>query len=84
MLSFTEVYDLETNQELRDKLDSMQIPKVEYMDVEIEGYSTYSTNFKLFLSMTTWQIEYQLHFKAGVVFSPFFFKVNVWKGMKQV
>ncbi|XP_041923730.1 dipeptidyl aminopeptidase-like protein 6 isoform X1 [Alosa sapidissima] len=33
------VYDLETNQELQNKLDSMQMPKVEYREVEIEGYT---------------------------------------------
>lgn len=35
----TDVHWLETNENLRIKLDSMQIPTVEYKEITIEDYS---------------------------------------------
>lgn len=34
-----EVHDLETNQELNQTLNSMQMPKVEYKEITVDGQS---------------------------------------------
>uniref|UniRef100_A0A673X776 A-type potassium channel modulatory protein DPP6 n=1 Tax=Salmo trutta TaxID=8032 RepID=A0A673X776_SALTR len=39
-LYFFKVFDLETNENLRMRLDSMQMPRVEYKEINIEDYST--------------------------------------------
>jgi muconolactone delta-isomerase len=40
MFITAEVFDLETNENLRMRLDSMQMPRVEYKEINIEDYST--------------------------------------------
>lgn len=39
MFVTAEVFDLETNENLRIRLDSMQMPHVEYKEIAMEDYS---------------------------------------------
>uniref|UniRef100_A0A8C7RHM5 A-type potassium channel modulatory protein DPP6 n=1 Tax=Oncorhynchus mykiss TaxID=8022 RepID=A0A8C7RHM5_ONCMY len=43
------VFDLETNENLRMRLDSMQMPRVEYKEINIEDYSTTFYIMKMYL-----------------------------------
>uniref|UniRef100_A0A3Q1FQG9 A-type potassium channel modulatory protein DPP6 n=1 Tax=Acanthochromis polyacanthus TaxID=80966 RepID=A0A3Q1FQG9_9TELE len=45
--SIAEVYKLESNENLQQTLDSMQMPTVEYKEINMDDYSTFHTNTQL-------------------------------------